>query len=328
MSQITFLNTPKLSGHSVNQDQDDRRVALVSQIEIFIKTTPLFENTDVSVAFFHSGASGLVSLLETSTYSYVLKVLLRPDGPQGEEVFLKAWEAIGVHVPHIFQTGFIGEHPYILMEYIPADTLTHSSEAVLLEQYIFTQMGVILAHIHKTTAPGYGRMQADGSAEYPDFKTWLFEFPQTKNQLAYIEKHNLLHADLYGSLDVARNILLAYIAQNPRSTYCHWDFAPGNILHTNPLTIFDPVPTFNHPYLDIARSIIQTIGAGYTDSAVSTQLITGYESTGLPLDRKVLHAAVLLIAHTKVPHWHKTNEDNILEDVNSYLRANKCLLDG
>jgi fructosamine-3-kinase len=326
MDNVTFLNEPKLSGHSVNQEQDDRRTNLVPQIESFLTTHELFKGSSVSVTFFQAGASGLVSLLETETEKYVLKTLLRPDGPKGEVEFLRAWEAAGVRVPHVYEVGMIGEHPYILMEYVNAKALEHFPESELLEQKIFTQMGQILRHIHTTTAKGYGRMKEDGAAEYEDFKTWLFEFQQTKNQISYTQKYDLLPSDAFGTIDEARGILVDFVSDNPQSTYCHWDFAPGNILCSEPLTVFDPVPTFNHPYLDIARSIVQTIGAGYISAEVSEQLIEGYFSDNTQkVNEKVLYAATLFIAYTKMPYWHKTNEELILKNLSNYLIEHKAI---
>jgi tRNA A-37 threonylcarbamoyl transferase component Bud32 len=327
MSNVTFLNQPKLSGHTINQDQDERRTNLIPQIEEFLNTNNRFKGLSVAVTFFQAGASGLVSLLEAPAEKYVLKAILRPDGPKGEVEFLRIWENAGVRVPHVFEAGMIGEHPFILMEYIVGQSLELSTEAELLERKVFVQMGEILRCIDTTKAKGYGRMKVDGVGEYEDFKTWLLEFPQTVNQLAYIEKHNLLPEEIFGSLQRAKDILIEYIAADPHSAFCHWDFAPGNILDADSLVVIDPVPNFNHPYLDIARSIVQTIGAGYVADEVQKQFLEGYFSGEEKLNPRVLQAAVLFIAHTKIPHWHKTNEDKILEDVNGYLIRNKYLLE-
>ncbi len=325
MNTVTFLNEPKLSGHAVNQDQDERRTGLVPNIESFLVNHELFKKNSVSVTFFQAGASGLVSLVETDTKKYVLKVLLRPDGPKGEVEFLKAWEAAGVRVPHIYEVGMLGEHPYILMEYVNAKSLESFPEKELLKSSVFKQMGEMLRHIHTTEAKGYGRMKEDGVGEYEDFKTWLFEFPQTQNQISYAQKYELLPSDVFGTLDEARDILVEFVSTNPQSTYCHWDFAPGNILYSEPLTVFDPVPTFNHPYLDIARSMVQTIGAGYISTEANQQLIEGYFSDNTQsLDKKVLYAGVLFIAYTKMPYWHKTNEELIIKNLRDYLIVHKA----
>lgn len=317
-SSVTFLNQPKLSGRATNQDQDDRRLALIPKIERWIVGCELFQNKKVFVSFFQAGASGLTSLLNVEDKKFVLKVLLRPDGPQGEPQFLKAWEGVGVAVPHVYEFGRLEEHPYILMSYVDAQSLEYFSETELLEKDIFNKIGETLQQIHQTKAKGFGRMKEDGIGEYESFTSWLLEFPQTINQLSYMQEHNLLPEETFGSVDEAKKILLEYIGENADTTYCHWDFAPGNILNTDPLTAFDPVPTYNHPYLDIARSIVQTIGAGFTHPEVSKQFLKGYFAD-TPLDQKFLQAAVLFISHTKMPHWHRTDETEILENLKVYL---------
>lgn len=322
---VTFLNQPKLSGHAVNKDQDDRRIALVPKIEQFLLSHKLFSGKDISVSFFQAGASGLVSLVESLEQKFVFKVLLRPDGPKGEVEFLKAWEGVGVSVPHIYESGMIGEHPYILMSYIPAKSLENYSEAELLEKKVFLQMGKILRQIHSTKSVGFGRMKENGVGEYKDFKSWLLEYPPTLNQLKYMQEHNLLPTEEFGSIDDAKEILMAHMGDRVETTYCHWDFAPGNILYTEPLTVFDPVPMYSDPYHDIARSIVQTIGDGYAGPEVSAQFLEGYFSDGLSVDKEVLHAAVLFICHTKMPHWHKIGEEKILNDIRKYLVISKNL---
>jgi fructosamine-3-kinase len=326
ISSVIFLNQPKLSGHSVNQDQDERRLALVPKIDSWLSNHQLFQNKKVSVSFFQAGASGLTSLLDAEDKKFVLKVLLRPDGPQGEPQFLKAWEAAGVPVPHVYEFGMLEDHPYILMSYVDAQSLEHSSETELLEKNVFVKMGETLRQIHQTKAKGFGRMKEDGIGEYETFTSWLLEFPQTINQLSYMQKHDLLPEEAFGSVDNAKKILLEHIGENTDTTYCHWDFAPGNILNTDPLTVFDPVPTYNHPYLDIARSIVQTIGAGFARPEVSEQFLKGYFSD-TSLDQKFLQAAVLFISHTKMPHWHKTDETKILENLKTYLAEHKHLME-
>lgn len=323
---VTFLNQPKLSGHSTNKDQDEYRIALISTIDTWLSNHELFKDKHVSVSFFQTGSSGLVSLVKTPEKEFVLKVLLRPGSSKGEPEFLKAWESVGVSVPHVYEFGVLDEHPYMLMSYIAAQSLEHSSEEELIENCVFKKMGETLQQIHQTRAVGFGHMKEDGVGEYETFTTWLLEFPQTINQLSYMQEQALLPEEVFGSIESAKKILIKNIGSKTQTVYCHWDFTPGNILDTNPLTVFDPVPLYNHPYLDIARSIVQTIGAGFTKPEVFEQFISGYFSES-ELDENFLHAAVLFISHTKMPHWHKTDEYVILENLKSYLVARKHLID-
>lgn len=323
---VTFLNQPMLREHDHYKEQNENRLVMVGKIDNWISTHELFQGQPVSVTFFQAGASGVVSLLETPENKYVLKTMIRADGPKGEPEFLKAWESVGVLVPHVYESGMLEEHPYILMSYINAKSLENYSEEDLLERGIFKKMGETLRKIHTTEATGFGKMKEDGVGEYESFKTWLQEFYQTINQLEYAQKHNLLPEETFGSIEEAKKILMENIGEGSNSTYCHWDFAPGNILNTDPLSVFDPVPNFNHPYLDIARSIVQTIGAGCANPESSKQFIEGYFSDE-QVNEKFLQAAVLFVSHTKTPHWHRINEDKILEDVRLYLTTHKHLLD-
>ncbi len=326
LPKITFLNKPKLSGHSVDQKSDEKRIFLVPQIEKFIIKHNLFKNKLVTVFFFHTGVSSLVCLLEIPEEKYVLKIALRPENSKGEALFLKVWGNIGVLVPHIFETGMINEHFYILMEYISAQTLDKAySKEGMIEKGIFQKMGQILQQMHTVTASGYGFPTKDGIGKYKEFKTWLLENPQTKNQINYVQKYNLLPEEKYGSLEETLKIILNYVNNDSRSVYCHYDFSPGNIFDTEPLTIFDPSYIFNHPYFDLGKSIIQTI-AQYPDLEVIKQLTSGYLiNTDKHLNYQVLQAIMLFVAYSKFSYWHKKNKKQSIENVRKYLLIYKEL---
>lgn len=316
--EINFKNMPKLSGNVMNKDQDERRLLLASKIEHWLENHTLFKDKEIMISFFQNGTSGLTCLLDIPGKKYVLKVLLRPGGAKGEPEFLRAWESVGVATPHVYEYGDLEGHPYVLMSYIDAQSLENYHEDELLEKGIFKKIGEALRSIHQTKSKGFGLMLEDGIGMYRNFESWLTEFQQTINQLSYMEEHNILPVVEFGSVDDAKKVLLERIGDNTETTYCHWDLTPGNILYTDPLTVFDPVPNFNHPYVDIARSIIQTIGVGYTRKNVSSQFLEGYFAD-TAIDKEFLNAAILFICHTKMPHWHKTGEDNILHNVKSHL---------
>ncbi len=324
LPKVTFLNQPKLSEHFVDQKFNESRSSLVPQIEEFIIGNDLFKNEKVDVSFFHDGASSLVSLLETINKKYILKIALRVNTySNGEVLFLKAWEDIGVPVPHIYDSGVINEHSYILMNYIDAKTLDKAyTEKELLDKKIFFQMGQTLSKMNSVQVKGYGKITESGTGEYAEFKDWIFENPQTKNQLKYVKENNLLPEGTYGSVEEAIQTLISYIQLNFQSVYCHYDFSPGNVFNTEPLTIFDPVPIFNNPYLDIGKSVVQTL-AYYPSHEVSEQLVSGYFSGNTEtLNTKVLQASILFIAHTKFKYWHQTNKMQCIENVKNYLEVN------
>ena len=325
--KVLFLNQPNFSGHEKDQEKDGWRRILVPQIEAYISTHELFQGRQVSIQFIHAGASGLVSIVDTVDKKYVLKVVLRPGLSKGEAVFLKKWESVGVPVPHVYESGMIGDRAYVLMQYVDAQSLENFSEEELIDMEAFRQLGKILQNIHTTIAQGYGLMKQEGVGEYESFRSWLLEYPHTINQLAYVQEHTVLPVEICGSVDRAKDILMEYIEINPQSTYCHWDLTPGNVLHTNPLTVIDPVPTFNHPYMDVARSIVQTIGSSFISPEAISQLLAGYFSESETLNAKVLHAAVLFICHTKAKHWHEKGKIHKIKNLQSYLFANKYLLE-
>jgi len=321
-SQVTFLNKPKLSGHLVDEVLDEGRISLLPQIEKFILNNILFENQSVDVSFFHTGVSNLVSLLETEDKKYILKVKLRPAESNMEAIFLEKWESAGIKVPHIYEKGMIENHAYILMEYISADILfeAFNLEAIIASNKLF-EMGQMLKKMHTIKKEGFGQLNSKEVPEYASFKDWVSNNENTKNQIFYVKENNLLPEEIFGSMDNTINTLTEYIDINPKSTYCHFDFSPGNILNTNPLTVFDPVCIINHPYLDLAKSIIQSI-ALYLDPKPAKQIIDGYFANNKDeYNKEILDASLLFIAYTKFPYWNKKNKIKEMDVVKSYLET-------
>lgn len=121
--KVTFLNKPKLSEHEVDQDFNERRGKLIPLMEEFLIKHPLFVDKDISVTFLHAGVSSLVSVIETSEQKLVLKIPFSRLNSRLEGAFV-GMENVGVKVPHVLEEGEIGEHFYVLMEYIDSETIS------------------------------------------------------------------------------------------------------------------------------------------------------------------------------------------------------------
>lgn len=319
MNKEIFLNQPKLSGHDVDKELDKGRELLIPEIENYLKTSNFFKNESVQVSFFQEGVSSLVCLIESSDKKYVLKISLRPKNLNTEAIFLKEWESIGVNTPHVFEDGFINDHPYTLMQYIDAKTVSQYFKENEFDRKVFFQMGEILNKMHTVKAVGYGKPKSNGEGEFKDFKSWLYEDEHNQRQIAYVKEHNLLPEETFGSIEKAREILLEY-SLNSESVYCHDDFAPYNVLNTNPLTPFDPVCMYNISYLDLGKSVIQMLSGDSKDLESIDQFLEGYfSSRNQKLDKKVLHASILFNAYKKFKYWHQKNNTSRIDKVKKYL---------
>ncbi len=319
---VHFKNQPKLSGFEVDQKNDEKRVTLVPQIEAFIADSDLFRGKDVSVEFSHKGVSSLVSFLEVDGKKYVLKIPLSSKPDEGEVQFLRAWESVGVSVPHVHEEGKVGDQPYILMDYIDAQALMDEIKQGTAKEDIFIELGRILATMHTPKVEGYGRL-INGEPQYREFKDWLFS-EDIQRRVRAVQENNLL-TDEHGSLTKAFDILTEYAEKNPTSTYCHFDYSATNILATEPPTVIDPNPMLNLGILDIARSIVLSISEkGSIDSA--KQLKEGYFSGNTPYDSRALQAAIILNAYIKFNYWHKKKKNRAMENVRQYLAQTSHLL--
>ncbi len=312
MSKITFKNEPKLSEHEEDAHFNERRLALAKQVEGFIASCERFHNKEVSVTFAHKGISSLIAIIEMPEEKLVLKIPLSTTLGQGEAQFLKVWKQAGVKVPHVFEEGELDGNPYILMEYIDAPILTNAySQEDLLKKDIHREMGRTLRIMHTPKADGYGPV-LEGKAEFTTFSDWFYS-RDIEKRIAYVKEHNLLGEE-HGSIETAFEVLQAHIKENPKSSYCHYDFKTANIFATTPITVFDPNPKFNNGYIDLARSMVACLA----DGSSPTQMLEGYFN-GEAYDKEVLRAAILLNTYTKLPYLHKVKKVEQIQRMQEYL---------
>lgn len=294
---------------------------MIPQIEAYIRHMKFFNADRVAVEFFDAGISSLVCLLTAGDERYVLKIPVRAADARNEAAFLRAWADIGLAVPEVIETGTKKSH--MLMQYVPAQTLDRAySEQELIRNTSFVRMGKMIRCMHAVPAIGYGRPSSGLIGEYRSFESWLRESRQARGQLTQTRRRGLLSEEVHGSIDEAGHILIEHAMAYPHSSYCHWDFSPNNLLSTDPFTVIDPDPIFCTPYVDLGRSIIKTIGAGFTRFEVVDQIVSGYFADD-PIGPKhqVLFAATLLAGYSIMPYLGDRGMAREATAVGEYLAA-------
>ena len=315
---VTFLNEPKLSEHAADAAFNERRIKLLPILKQFISSHVLFLTKEVEVTFLHAGVSSLVCLIGAVEKKYVLKIPLSMLTSGLEGIFLKAWGGAGIKVPHVFEEGKLGDHCYILMEYLAVNTLIqeHAHEE-LLKGKTYQKMGSLLRRMHEVKAEGYSNIVNDKMVpEYENVTTWLSGDNRTKEQFLYVKENALLDECAHGSIEEICGIIISRIGAKKETVYCHNDFHAGNIFATDPLTVFDPWPCFHHPYMDTARAIILASKIDLIE--VTEQFIDGYFE-GENYDRRLLQAFIILNVWVKLPYMHKTNQIDAIEQLKDYL---------
>ena len=319
-STIHFKNQPKLSGSEIDKNRDERRLALVSSIENFLLNDDLFRGKEIEVEFSHEGISSLVCFIEGGDKKMVLKIALGNTVTEGSEaLFLRTWESIGISTPHIYKDGKLAGMPLVLMEYIDAPTAGEKyKENKEGREIMHFEAGRILREMHKPEAIGFGKV-IDGKGEYSSFKEWI-DTPDMDNRVKYIEENNLLTLE-HGTFSQARNILVDYVDDSNKSSYCHFDYSAGHLFATEPLTVFDPNPLFNNGYIDLGRTLVNYIAVSGT---YPKQLVEGYFEEG-GLDEKVLHASIFINIIYKLPYQHQKGRSQTIQNFQNYLTQNKFL---
>jgi fructosamine-3-kinase len=316
-SQITFVNQPRV--HILDTAEDQAFLLNVSDaIRRLISGSQEFSHHNVRVKFFHSGVTSVVCSITDNGNKTVLKVPAHANRGTGEGHFLKSWEDIGIAVPHVIAQGEILDRPYTLMSYIDAEPLNKAfSGRDILANGLFDEMGRTLRRLHTVTGRGYGRFQ-NGSGQYQDFATWLERYVQW--HISYVREKGLLNENEYGSIEAACGVLSEFVRGDDRTVYCHDDLSVCNLLNTRPLTVFDPNPNVNHPYLDLAKSVILIAKAEIDIMEPAKRLIHGYLGSDPPIDPIVLRSCILLEAYLKFPFWDQTDQRPEINLVRQFLR--------
>lgn len=321
---INFLNKPLFSKHEVELEKSKRRLDLIPIIEKFLNNHLLFKDKNIQVSFPEAGSSSFTCIIESEGAKNVLKIPLNPDSFYKDEgLFLKAWEEVGVKVPHVIEQGsFEGGH-YLLMEFVNALPLNKVyKKGAMIREQIYVKMGAILRQMHTAKSIGFGVLKGD-KGEYNDFSQWINHWLEYEGD--YPNDPKFINEEKHGSLTLATKIMCEYVGTSSESSYCHSDFAYQNIFATDPLTVFDPIPVLSHPYMDLARAIVIAIGRGMHEDA-SEQLIHGYSGNDLKLDRKVLQAALIIQSYLKFGYWNKVGKEEGIKAVQTYLEKTKNLL--
>jgi len=320
ISTIHFKNQPKFSGAEVDKNRDERRLSSFSSIENFLLNDDLFKGKEIEVEFSHEGISSLVCFIEGGEKKMVLKIAVDNTVTEGSEVlFLRTWESIGISTPHIYKEGKFTDRPFVLMEYIDAPTAGEKyKEDKEGRESMHLEAGRILREMHKPEAIGFGKV-IDGKGEYVSFKEWIDTLDMS-NRVKYIEENNLLTLE-HGTFSQARNILVDYVGDSNKSSYCHFDYSAGHLFATEPLTVFDPNPLFNNGYIDLGRTLVNYIAASGT---YPKKLVEGYFEEG-GLDEKVLHASIFINIIYKLPYQHQKGRLQTIQNFQNYLSQNKFL---
>lgn len=314
-NNITFVNKPKLSEYEAHKTFNERRLKLLPLIEEYLGNSTRFNDTNITVNFYLRGVGSIVAKITTLNHkSFILKVPLSLKYAEGEDLFLRVWSKNGVKVPEVYESGRIGEHSYMLMEYIDSPTIQEKfNDRDLLNKEVFVELGRILHKMHESRAGGFGRV-VEGKPEFQSFEDWI-DGSEMSGRIKYLKDNNIFTEELV-SFDSLVSIMVQHVREYGESTYCHTDFGIHNAFATDPFTIFDPNPRFSCAYFDLGRTLL--MGVTKETSEENEQFLRGYFENG-EYDDKALRAFVILNGYYKASDWHKKNRRDLIEGFGRFL---------
>lgn len=324
---ITFTNQPRVSSDPKVAENHEERMKLAGAVESFLSGHERFKDKEVDVEFAQDGVASLIAIITTASEKVALKIPFGGRPTSGEAFAFRAWEAEGVSVPRVIENGTFDEgHEYLLMSCIDAPALdkAYASNDEMVEKGIYAELGEAFGGMHASTGEGFGAIGEDGKGEFASFVEWI-DSPKMTKDIPYVVDNGLMDVSIIAR---ARDVLVQYAKEHPTSTICHLDFATNNAFATKPVTIFDPAPEFNLPYIDIGKTFVNMTANGEPARA---QLFEAYEKkTGTPLDKKVAYAATIIMMIRKLAKSHMTGGEKMekrIERNKAYLADNAHLLE-
>ncbi|MEN9622259.1 MAG: hypothetical protein RLZZ67_693 [Candidatus Parcubacteria bacterium] len=316
-NKVVFKNQPKLSTFAVQEKFNQKRLLLVPVIENFLSNSQYFTG-EITVEFAHTGVSSLVCIVESVKEKAVLKVSLSIAHSAGEARFLNVWRDAGVHTPHVFDSGYFKDLPYVLMEYMAVPTLSETwSYREMIENGTCLEMGRLLRKMHVPKGEGYG-MVLDGKGLHKTCREWI-DGPDMQKRITYVQENNLL-PDVWHLFPKVVDVFIAHAEKENHSSFCHDDFGSSNIFATKPLTIFDPNPRFNNRYTDVGRTIVNYVAKGLFPK----EIVDGYFEKEA-CDEKVLYASIFLNVVMKLPRAQEKGLVDVIKNLQEYLVLNKSV---
>jgi hypothetical protein len=174
--------------------------------------------------------------------------------------------------------------------------------------------------MHQVKTKGYSNIvNKKHEPEYFNITDWFAGDKIMQDQIAWVREANLYPSDECGSIDEALEILKERIGDSDETIYCHNDFGAGNVFATEPYTVFDPWPSFQHPYMDLARAIWSSLRHS---KKMSLQYLEGYFGDE-EYDRKLLHAFIIITTYVKSKYMAQTGGDKGIEQIRNYLKEMK-----
>lgn len=316
---ITRVNEPKQSLFETDRWINRRRRSLVGSLERFVLESPSFRSRHLTLKFAGSGNSSLVCFIDGDADAYVLKLHLRGTCV-AETHFLKAWKGVRVSVPEVVDHGNMGDTSYILMNRVCAPLLSTALRRGATMPRPYFEMGRTMRVMHSVQTNGYGAF-VSGHGEYTTMKEWLYSDPiQMRIDAAFT--NNLLGLS-QDDLDQAFDELIHYSDRQKATSYCHYDFSPGNVLATQPLTVVDPFPLVNVGLLDLGRTV-HLMAAKMVAPGGIDEFIRGYFGDE-SVDIRVIRAAVIVSAYTKCYYWLYRNKMSLIKNTMDFLHGLKNL---
>ena len=240
---------------------------------------------------FKTGVSSVVYKVFTESGIMVVKMVPEGVDLMGDAAFFLACESAGIAVPHVIACDNPSEKvpvSVMALEYIDAPMLSSASDQERVEGGKLRELGRIQAAMHSIRGTGFGALES-GRGKFSTFQ-------EQQEDTGLWERAELLRSK--GLLPVSAeemNHAVELLSQSvaPEATsLTHNDLLPYNVFNTDPLTIFDPVVRYSHPYTCLAMTLIKSLVRD-NGAAEAAEIRAGYEEAS-PVREEELEAAMAL----------------------------------
>ena len=267
--------------------------------------------------YFSSGISSLVGVAALNDKQVVFKTARSQQSLLREVTFLKLWSESGVKTPRVFDNieiehNKLGKIRIIIMEFIDRKSAFQELVDAPKSDHITTwkSIGKILACTHQVKATGFGKPVE------PDFRTGKYLTLQEylADSLLSDSKKNVLAKHGYDLIKMER-AWQTLTSIGLQSFATHYDLGLHNVLGSgDDLILFDPDPTINSNYLDLATSYLWAVIQSGQESA--DEMINSYKGivSEESFNPKLFQAGLTLRLYSKHSNWLEKTSDEVAAD--------------
>lgn len=280
----------------------DDRVDFIKSVDGYFKDYCRDQNIElVSYKYLEGGDSSTIIEFETPDKPRQIAKFIQPHLGNLEVEFYSFCKDADIKTPNITFVKNTDKYLMCVMDFINDPNANKINDKELIEKGFYFEMGKTLARINQIKFEGDSK-----GIPVEDFES--YKWARIIKSFPEIQK-------VFGERDISKVVsdqsdILIEDSAVKGLFLCHGDYSTSNLFYGQDLIVYDPMPNFGNPMLDLGLVIVY-ISTSDNYEMIREQILEGYKSV-LPIDEKLLSAGIIIKATRKIiTAARKSNEKRL-----------------